>query len=87
MGLLDAWAYGIPSVVTPVGGIPDIVRNGVNGLLFPVGDIDALANSLKLLMSNEELRHKIAQNADFLVNNEFSIFSINKQLGEIYSSL
>ena len=87
MGLLDAWAYGIPSVVTPVGGIPDIVRNGVHGLLFPVGDIDALANSLKLLMSNEELRHKIAQNADFLVNNEFSIFSINKQLGEIYSSL
>ena len=32
MGVLDAWAYGIPCVVTPVGGIPDIVVDGENGL-------------------------------------------------------
>lgn len=34
MGVLDAWAYGIPCVVTPVGGIPDIVKDGINGLIF-----------------------------------------------------
>lgn len=40
MGVLDAWAYGIPCVVTPVGGLPDIVIDGENALVFPVGDVD-----------------------------------------------
>lgn len=42
MGVLDAWAYGIPCVVTPVGGLPDIVIDGENALVFPVGDVDML---------------------------------------------
>lgn len=46
MGVLDAWAYGIPCVVTPVGGIPDIVVDGENGLVFSIGDVDGLALSL-----------------------------------------
>ena len=87
MGLLDAWACGIPSVVTPVGGIPDIVKNGENGLIFPVGDIDALAEKLKMLMSDESLRHMLSKNTDLLVYNDFSVYSINKQLGEIYDDL
>lgn len=87
MGLLDAWAYGIPSVVTPVGGIPDIVKNGENGLIFPVGDIDALADKLKILMKDERLRHMLSMNTDSLVYNKFSMCFINKQIGEIYESL
>ena len=30
MGVLDAWAYGIPCVVTPVGGLPDVIEEGKN---------------------------------------------------------
>ena len=87
MGVLDAWAYGIPCVVTPVGGIPDIVRDGVNGLIYPVGDIKELASNLDLLICNENLRISIVKETDKYVNNDFNVSVINKKLGEIYSKL
>lgn len=87
MGVLDAWAYGIPCVVTPVGGIPDIVKDGVNGLIYPVGDIKELASKLDLLICNENLRKSIVKETDEYVNNDFNVSVINKKLGEIYSRL
>lgn len=87
MGVLDAWAYGIPCVVTPVGGIPDIIKDEVNGLIFPVGDIDTLASKLEKLITNKDLRTKIVKETDKYVNNEFNISSINQKLGQIYSNL
>lgn len=87
MGVLDAWAYGIPCVVTPVGGIPDIVKDGVNGLIYHVGDIKELASKLDLLISNEDLRKSIVKETDKYVNNDFNVSVINKKLGEIYSRL
>lgn len=87
MGVLDAWAYGIPCVVTPVGGIPDIIKDEVNGLIFPVGDIDTLASKLEKLITNKDLRTKIVKETDKYVNNEFNVSSINQKLGQIYSNL
>lgn len=87
MGVLDAWAYGIPCVVTPVGGIPDIIENGKNGLLFPVGDSDKLAAQLELLMQDGALREQIVEESDKYVYGQFCVENINRQLGEIYSTL
>lgn len=87
MGVLDAWAYGIPCVVTPVGGIPDIVKDGLNGLIYHVGDIKELASKLDLLICNENLRKSIVKETDKYVNNDFNVSVINKKLGEIYSRL
>ena len=86
MGVLDAWAYGIPCVVTPVGGIPDIVRDGINGLIFPVGDINALSSKLDELISNKTLRKRVVEETDKYVNNDFNVSSINQKLGQIYST-
>ena len=87
MGVLDAWAYGIPCVVTPVGGIPDIVENGKNGLIFPVGDSGKLAGQLDLLMQDQSLRRQIVAGSDKYVYGQFCVENINRQLGEIYSTL
>lgn len=87
MGVLDAWAYGIPCVVTPVGGIPDIVENGKNGLIFPVGDSGKLAEQLDLLMQDQSLRRQIVVGSDKYVYGQFCVENINRQLGEIYSTL
>lgn len=80
MGLLDAWAYGIPCVMTPVGGIPDIVADGKNGLIFPVGDIEALADKLELLITDETLRKQIVAESDKWVNGAFCVDVINKEI-------
>ena len=87
MGVLDAWAYGIPVVTTPVGGIPDIITNGENGFVYEVNDIDKLAEYLVLLMNSRELRDKIVEQADKLVTGEFNIKNITGQLDKIYSTL
>lgn len=84
MGVLDAWAYGIPCVVTPVGGIPDIVVDGENGLVFNVGNIEALAERLDKIINNEILRKKIACASMELAATTFNISSINRQLGDMY---
>lgn len=87
MGVLDAWAYGVPCIMTPVGGIPDIVRNEIEGLIFPVGNVDALADALDKMMSNEMLRKQVVQNTDKYVSDTFNVKKINKQLEKIYDSL
>ena len=87
MGVLDAWAYGIPCVVTPVGGIPDIVVDGENGLVFGVGDVDGLANKLRMIISDRTLRENIVLGQDKYVKGAFNINSINRKLEKIYTRL
>lgn len=86
MGVLDAWAYGIPCVVTPVGGLPDIVVDGKNALVFPVGDVDMLALKLDRLITDENLRKKISQESLKLANTTFNINTINGKLEEVYNA-
>ena len=87
MGVLDAWAYGIPCVVTPVGGIPDIVENGKNGLIFQIGDSKELAQQLENMITNKELRRKISKESLYLAQKTFNISTINKKLEKIYQKI
>jgi glycosyltransferase involved in cell wall biosynthesis len=52
--LLEALASSVPVVVTDVGGNPEIVRNGVDGLLAPRGDAPAIAKALRTLLDDPE---------------------------------
>lgn len=87
MGVLDAWAYGIPCIVTPVGGIPDIIKNGINGLIFPYGDYHLLSKQLDRLISNPSLQKSIVEESDKYVHGLFNLSVINQKLDDIYSTL
>lgn len=84
MAVLDAWAYGLPVITTPVGGIHDIADDGRNMLLFNPGDIDALAIQMEKMICDDKLRHAIAEESILLAHTTFNVQTINKQLGEIY---
>ncbi|QNF32319.1 glycosyltransferase family 4 protein [Adhaeribacter swui] len=58
--LLEALSTGLPIVASEEGGIPDIVVEGETGFLVPKQDVQTLANKIKLLMLNPELRNKMA---------------------------
>ncbi|OYU76345.1 MAG: hypothetical protein CFE45_31680, partial [Burkholderiales bacterium PBB5] len=61
VAVLEAMAHGVPVVCTPVGGVPDIVADGQEGLLVPVGDSAALADALLRLTSQPALREALGQ--------------------------
>ena len=87
MAVLDAWAYGLPVITTPVGGIPDVAKDGKNMLLFNPGDIDALAQQMEKMIVNEELRKSISDESILFAHTTFNLNTINKQLGNIYEEL
>ena len=63
MAILEAFSYGIPVVATPVNAIPDVVEHEKNGLLVPVGDLDALVAALTRLLDDADLRRALGSQA------------------------
>ncbi|MDE3149671.1 MAG: N-acetyl-alpha-D-glucosaminyl L-malate synthase BshA, partial [Acidobacteriota bacterium] len=56
LAVLEAMACKVPSIATRVGGVPELVDEGVTGLLFPVGDVEAMAlGALSLLNDRKRL--------------------------------
>jgi len=61
--ILEAMASGVPVVASRVGGIPDVVVHGYNGLLVEPSDVRDLAESIMKVLLDEELRKKLSQAA------------------------
>ncbi len=59
--LLEAMAEGLPIIATNVGGIPEIIRDGENGLLVEKENPQALADAIKILISNQKLREEFSK--------------------------
>jgi glycosyltransferase involved in cell wall biosynthesis len=60
---IEALSLGVPVISTLTGGIPEIVENNYDGILVKVDDPRALANSIKLLLEDNEMREKMSVNA------------------------
>ena len=63
MGVLEAMAFGLAVIATPVGGIGDVMRDGVNGLLVSTGDEGALAAALLKLLGDDDLCRRLGEQA------------------------
>lgn len=86
MAVLDAWAYGLPVVTTPVGGIPDVAKDGENMLLFNPGDTGTLSEKLIDLISDKSLSDTISNASILFSLNQFSLDLISRQLKSIYQN-
>jgi N-acetyl-alpha-D-glucosaminyl L-malate synthase BshA len=52
LAALEAMACSVPAIATRVGGVPELIEHNANGLLFPVGDVEAMANAAIALLSD-----------------------------------
>lgn len=85
--LIEAMEYGVPVIATNVGGIPDIVKDGYNGLLVPEKDPEALAQAIIKLIKDESLREKFVKNAKEYIKEKFGWNNIIEKLIKIYIDL
>lgn len=85
--LIEAMAAGTPVVATPVGGVTDAVTHGVTGHLVPAGDPNELANALRMLASDLQLRRRLGETAREEARSKFSQERVIDRLSELYESL
>ena len=86
ISILEAMSYRLPVISTPVGGIPEVVRDGENGFLIKPGDKDALHNAIVRLANDEELREKMGNISYSKVQPHLPEI-VAKELEDIYKKL
>jgi len=85
--VLEAMATKIPVIASHVGGVPEVVQNEENGLLFTSNDPTSLTRKLEDLISYPEKRKMLAQNGRDRVVSQFSLDSMVKAYEDLYQSL
>lgn len=87
VALLEAMASGLPSVVTAVGGVPDTLADGVEGIVVPPMNPEALADGLQRLLDEPELRNAMGRAARKRVIRDFSIQSLAATCQQAYAEV
>ena len=85
--LLEGLAAAVPAVATSVGGVPDIVEDGVTGLLVPPHDPEALARALLRLAGDEELRRQLGAQGRKFVFPAFDVGTLERNMRALYREL
>ncbi|WP_299026753.1 glycosyltransferase family 4 protein [uncultured Thermanaerothrix sp.] len=87
LAILEAMAYGLPVVSTPVGGIPEAVADGETGFLVQPGDVQAIAEKTVLLLKDDGLRKQMGANARQRALTHFDVRSVIHKIFEVYDGL
>lgn len=86
IALLEAMASGLAVVATPVGAAPDVLRDGVDGLLVEPHDPAGLASALDKLIGDGDLRRRFGASARKRIEDGHDIAHLRARMAAIYSS-
>lgn len=85
--VMEAMAAGIPVVSTAVGGVVELIRDGLDGLLVPSGDAAALAAALGRLAADPILRRRLGENGSSRIDSEFGVSRMVRETESAYDEL
>jgi len=71
--LLEAMSQSKPILSTPVGGVPEMIRNGENGFLVKINDYKDLSNKILKILNNSELEKKMGETSFYYCKKYFDI--------------
>ena len=83
--ILEAMAAGLPVISTPIGGIPEVVREGETGLLVPPNDPEALAEAILKLRQDEALRSELGKGAQKWVQEHHDVRQLPEKVIQVYN--
>ncbi|NBS18889.1 MAG: N-acetyl-alpha-D-glucosaminyl L-malate synthase BshA [Flavobacteriia bacterium] len=83
LAALEAMAHGVPVVCTQVGGLPEVVKNGVSGYLSPVGDISGMAQHVIHILEDKDLHRRFKHQA-LKTSKKFEIDKVIGQYESLY---
>jgi glycosyltransferase involved in cell wall biosynthesis len=86
ISILEAMAYGKPVISTNVGGIPEIVKPGINGWLFKPGDQQALNTIIREAMNNKDILIEYGNNS-LNISKKYTPTSVFQSLNELYNQV
>ena len=86
MALLEAMANGLPSITTPVGGIPDVFRDLVDGLFVKAGDVDQIRVAMATLIADDTLRLNAGRAAREQAR-QFDVHVYARRIADIYQRI
>jgi glycosyltransferase involved in cell wall biosynthesis len=83
--LMEALSMGIPCVTTAITGIPELISHGIEGLLVPPSDLDALMQTLATLMDDDGLRSHMAINGRKRILTQYDLRTNVEALASIFA--
>jgi len=87
IALLEALSFGLPIITTHRNKKHDVVEDGVNGFVVPVGDVAALAHALEDLYENSSMQVSMRKNNREIVKNRFSMKTMFQKYDRLYKEL
>ena len=87
MALMECMEAGLPVVATAVGGVPDVVEDGVTGLLTPPRDPGALATAVSRLLADRELAERMGEAGRTRRRTVFTIDATTRAVESLYEEL
>jgi colanic acid/amylovoran biosynthesis glycosyltransferase len=85
VALMEAMASGVPVIASRLSGIPELVEDGVTGLLVPPGNPLALAVAMARILEDDVLAAELARSARELVERSFSLAGETQRLGDLFA--
>jgi glycosyltransferase involved in cell wall biosynthesis len=85
--IIEAGIVGLPVVASAVGGVPELIEDGVTGFIVPPGNPQALADILQKLVGDARLRHKVGAAAREKVLREFTLNNMLTKTHQLYEDI
>ncbi len=87
VSVIEALCHSLPVVASNIGGLPELIEDGVNGFLVNPKDPDALAEKIKILVTDKNKRKKMGREGKRKFSKKFDVKGMIQRIDELYTSL
>lgn len=87
LAVMEAMAAGKPVVATDVGGLPELIDSGLNGILLSSGDVEGFAHALVQLVRDVELRERMGRAARCVAERRFDVSVMVREYEALYERI